>query len=225
MLGKKFHKWLVIQEIKTDKPGKHYECKCNCGNINIIPGTTLRANRSKQCRDCQYKQLYDPQKMIGQKHGKWKVIEFIKIHRNLQHFKIQCECGFVGKIAGADLRCGKSKQCTNCHNRENAENNKTHGMHNSKLYKVWTSMIQRCNNPNNAAYKYYGKRGIKINEKWLKFENFYKDMGERPDGMTLDRINNDGNYEPGNCRWTTHIENCNNRRKKYTLNSRLSLSK
>lgn len=71
-------------------------------------------------------------------------------------------------------------------------------------------MKQRCSNPKNPAYKYYGGRGIKVCERWKVFDNFLSDMGERPTGMKLDRINNDGNYELSNCRWATHKEQCRN---------------
>ncbi len=86
-----------------------------------------------------------------------------------------------------------------------------HGLTHSNTYNTWAGMLTRCNNIKHGAYKHYGGRGITVCERWKKFANFLEDMGERPEGLTLDRIDNDGNYEPGNCRWITHKENCNNK--------------
>jgi hypothetical protein len=79
-------------------------------------------------------------------------------------------------------------------------------------YRAWKYMCDRCLNDRNAHYKDYGARGIAVCQSWLKFENFLADMGERPAGMWLDRIDNNGNYEPGNCRWTTPAQSGQNRR-------------
>lgn len=81
-----------------------------------------------------------------------------------------------------------------------------------QAYNSWCQMKQRCFNPNCISYPNYGGRGIKICERWLKFENFYQDMGDRPEDKSLDRIDNDGNYEPNNCKWSTRKEQVNNRR-------------
>jgi hypothetical protein len=85
------------------------------------------------------------------------------------------------------------------------------GNKHSGTFKSWAAMIDRCLNSNNANYHRYGGRGVAVIERWRVFSNFLADMGERPKGLELDRIDNDGNYEPDNCRWTSHANNSRNR--------------
>lgn len=93
----------------------------------------------------------------------------------------------------------------------------THGMSRTATWMSWNSMKSRCNNKNASNFRIYGGRGIKICKRWNKFENFYKDMGERPEGKFLDRIDCNGNYKPSNCRWATAKENGRNRRRKILM--------
>lgn len=81
-----------------------------------------------------------------------------------------------------------------------------------ELYDTWKNMISRCHNKKNIFYKHYGGRGISVCQRWRNLGNFILDMGKRPEGLTLDRINNDGNYEPTNCKWSTRVEQRANRR-------------
>jgi hypothetical protein len=89
----------------------------------------------------------------------------------------------------------------------------------SSTYNSWAHMIHRCTNPNNSQWRDYGGRGITVCARWMKFENFFADMGEAPKGLSLDRIDNDGNYEPGNCRWATRLVQQNNQRMRKTNTS------
>lgn len=100
--------------------------------------------------------------------------------------------------------------------KKNIFNIKTHGMSSEKIYSLWKSMRQRCFDVNSPSYHNYGGRGISICKRWQGekgFKNFLADMGKRPEGMTLDRINNSKNYSPKNCKWATNLEQCRNQRK------------
>jgi hypothetical protein len=96
----------------------------------------------------------------------------------------------------------------------------THGMNRTPEHRAWAAMKNRCDNPRNAGWKNYGGRGIKVCEEWRAFEAFFRDMGPRPPGTELDRINVNGNYEPGNCRWTDELTQQNNRRKHHRIAGR-----
>jgi hypothetical protein len=131
-----------------------------------------------------------------------------------------CSCGRRRSVLVKDLRSGRSRSCGCLRGEQVSRRNRTnppgrsHGMSYSREYRSWSSMIQRCTNPKAHKFELYGGRGIRVCARWLKsFAAFYDDMGPRPSGTTLDRKNNDGNYEPLNCRWATQADQCRNSRR------------
>lgn len=128
-----------------------------------------------------------------------------------------CDCGTHKNIVGYTLRRGLSQSC-GCLQKDRTRAVKTkHGGRKSALYKQWHAMIDRCHSPANPAFKDYGARGIEVCARWRDFGKFRDDMGERPAGMSIDRIDNSKGYEPGNCVWATPHRQARNKRSNVVL--------
>lgn len=156
----------------------------------------------------------------GMRFGRLTVGRFMFTRRRVNIYSTRCDCGKERVVDAWKLINGKAVSC-GCVAREDLRaRNTTHGRSriSDPTYRSWYNMKSRCNNPNDAAYRDYGGRGIKVCERWHRFEHFLADMGERPPGdFSIDRYpDKNGNYEPGNCRWATPVEQHRNTR--YNVN-------
>ncbi len=129
-----------------------------------------------------------------------------------------CDCGTQRAFIGTLLRSGHTKSCGCFQVDETIRNHTTHGKSHTYMHRLWTDIRNRCNNPRNKSYPFYGGRGIKVCERWeADYSNFVADLGTPPPGMQIDRIDNDRDYGPDNCRWTTRAINCRNRRNNHII--------
>lgn len=136
----------------------------------------------------------------------------VGIRRKVAVWLCRCECGTVGEFPGSALNTGKKKSCGCLVAKLNTATKTTHGKSKTRTYRIWAYMLQRCHGPRAAREDRYGKRGIAVCAEWREsFERFLEDMGEAPDGMSIDRRDNDGDYCKDNCRWATTLQQNRNR--------------
>ena len=223
-IGMKYGDYKVISVEDIDGNPK-YTMKCvECGFEKIMSARDFRRIKNFNCQKHYIQPIKFGEEYIGRKNNYLKVIGISRFPKNNHRaFVCECECGTIKMIEPAMWEQGIVKSC-GCKRGDLLSKSSTiHGYSNDRLYKVWSSMRQRCYNKKSPSYKHYGGRGIKICDEWLEcFENFYNwamstgyDYNAKCGECTIDRINVDGNYEPSNCRWVdAKIQRSNQRPRK-----------
>lgn len=150
--------------------------------------------------------------LTGQRFGRLVVLSQSGSKNYNRTWECLCDCKNICEATTAHLRNGNTRSCGCLMLEKSVSSNTTHGMTKSRTYNTWANMLQRCINPLSTSYVNYGKRGISVCSRWYSFSEFLTDMGERPLGMSLDRIDSQGNYEPSNCKWASKKEQANNTR-------------
>lgn len=152
--------------------------------------------------------------MAGQRFGRWTVLHRVPAPRGKSAWWLcRCDCGVERPQRGATLRIGHTQSCGCWRDEKTSVRFATHRKSGSREYMIWGSIVNRCTNPNNPDFASYGGRGVGLAPEWRTFDGFIRDMGPMPTGtVSIDRIDNDRGYEPGNCRWTTWTQQARNRR-------------
>lgn len=223
--GKKFTR-LTVVDFDHINPRGHamWKCKCDCGNeeLLIARGSHLVDGNVTSCGCAPIEKNLarfqaSREEMIGKVFGRLTVERVSHIKDNhTAYFECRCSCGNSHTVSRGGLRNGTVTSC-GCYAREvSSEVHSTHGLSYHPLYGTWRAMLSRCYEPNDVSYEYYGGKGISVCEEWRNnihsFIAWAEANGQRP-GLSIERIDNDGNYEPGNCRWGTVFDQARNTRR------------
>lgn len=226
LTGQKFGRWTAIERTKiySGKWRTAWKCVCDCGTERTISQDNLVGGRSLSC-GCLMREVNADLRskhfdLVGQKFGKWTVLEKTEMflgdgHRKYQAWLCRCECGTERTVLQDALLNGASKSCGCRMSEVSVQIHATHDESNTRLYDIWSGMKARCYNHAVDSYENYGGRGIGVCDEWLNdytaFSNWAHSNGYSDD-LTLDRIDVDGDYCQDNCRWANRITQCNNKR-------------
>ena len=206
IIGQKFGRLTVVDFDHVEKRGSFWLCRCDCGGMRIVSRAALRTGEATHCRDC-HPNIKD---LTGKRFGKLTVMGLDHVSRTRGSFWLcQCDCGTEIVVRRDSLTTGNTMSCGCYHD----EYRRTHGMTNTRLFKIWTGMKARCKYDYGDRHKHYVDRGIAVCSEWGDFETF-RDWALNngyQDDLTIDRIDNDLGYYPENCRWVNNSIQQNNK--------------
>lgn len=226
--GRRYGRLVAIRFIEVRDGNAWWECQCDCGNTFVGRVSYLQGGENKSC-GCLRAEMrnkakkvvekkprkpvlrWTPTWMIGRTYGRYTVVEHDASRSNRDYWMCRCVCGTEKSVLGGHLRSGRTASC-GCLMKEHWAS--IPKKKDKPEYAIWCAMKSRCMDGAQDSHNYFA-RGIRVCERWKSsFENFIADMGDRPsERHSIDRINNDGNYEPGNCRWATPSQQSRNNRR------------
>lgn len=212
--GQKFGKLTVLRRdgyTNGKRKSILWLCKCDCGNEVLRTASHLKANYVSSCGQCN---LINDSEYIGKKFGYWTIIEPAK-GNNKKAYLCECRCGKIKKVYLDTLKLGTSKSCGCFHREEMKKRQTTHGKTGQRIIHIYYDMKSRCYDERNNRFYDYGGRGIKMCDEWKNNSSAFVEWSIQngyTDSLSIDRIDNDGDYEPDNCRWITLKEQAQNKR-------------
>jgi len=221
LLGQRFGRLLVIgRHYSSTKKGVRWLCRCDCGEIKSV--SVCHINKQQSC-GCLAKDIIRNKFLVnltGKTFGRLTVISAAASRNKKTCWNCICVCGNKKVVSGGSLKRGKTRSC-GCLQREALKKNRTtHGKSKTLTYGVWGAMKRRCYDEKNKHYKDYGGRGITVCERWHKFEYFLEDMGEKPNGFSIERIDNNVGYFKENCFWASPLIQSRNTRRNVSITFR-----
>lgn len=212
LIGERYGRLLVVERVrKKNNKRTFWRCLCDCGNSYVARADNLQ--KLSSC-GCSNNEIDKAENLVGRVFNRLTVVKRESNSSNRQsRWFCRCKCGGSVVARRDGLINGTTISCGCAYIEKVAKNSTTHGYARTRTYQSWQHMKDRCLNVNNLSYKYYGGRGITVCRRWVNsFENFLEDMGDRPKNSSLDRIDNNGIYEPTNCKWSSHKAQAMNRR-------------
>jgi hypothetical protein len=218
--GQRFGRLTAIRYIKAEKK---WECLCDCGTTKIVKTMLLRSGKTRSCGCLRREVVFEKiaraklKDRTGERYGRLIAVSYDGYRNSQAFWKCKCDCGNIVVVNTDSLRRGTTNSCGCLRKEITSTRMLVHGhakrqKGKSSEYMTWQAMKKRCLNSNDKSYTDYGGRGIKVCDRWMAFENFIRDMGPRPRGHSLERMDVNGDYCPENCKWIPISEQSKNQR-------------